>query len=256
MPKGAAMNGKRLLAEAVGTGLLVFFAVGVATLSFGFGFGTNIPSAGPAAAGIIATALAFGLVLMGLAYSIGPVSGAHVNPAVTLGFVASGRMAISEAIGYWIAQFFGGFVGALLLWAVFQGSSHYDRETTGLGVNGYGSHSPINLNAGGAFVAEVILTAMFVFVVLSASTKYAHPAVAGLVIGLALTLVHLIGIPLTGTSVNPARSLGPALVVHHNGALKQIWVFIVAPLVGGLLAAGLWRTFDTGDTQAAAEAAT
>jgi aquaporin Z len=242
------MNTKRLLAEFIGTALLVFFGVGVATTMFFLGFGNDRGGA------VVATAFAFGLVLMGLAYTIGPVSGAHVNPAVTLGFVATGRMALTEAIGYWVAQFAGALAGALLLWGMFEGIPGYQADH-GLGQNGYGAHSALQINAAGAFVAEAVLTAMFVLVVLTATTKYAHPAVAGLVIGLALTLVHLIGIPLTGTSVNPARSFGPAVIVHADEALKQLWLFIVAPLVGALLAAGLWRVFDSGDTQAAAEAA-
>lgn len=226
-----SMQPKKLLAEAIGTALLVFFAVGVATLTFGFKLtGTST------AAGVVATALAFGLVLLILAYALGPLSGCHVNPAVTLGFVIARRMTVMEAAGYWIAQFLGGIVGALVLWGVFSSADGYDRSTTGLGADGFGSKSPVGINATGAFIVEVILTAVFVFVVLSATRNTAAPQVAGVVIGLALAVVHLIGIPLTGTSVNPARSLGPALVVGGL-ALSQLWVFIVAPLVGGALAA-------------------
>jgi aquaporin Z len=159
-----------------------------------------------------------------------------VNPAVTLGFVVSRRMTFGDAIGYWLAQFAGGVVGAIVLWAIFEGAPSYSRETTGLGADGWGKHSMIGLNAGGAFAAEVVLTFLFVLVVLSATSYVASANFAGLAIGMALTAVHLFGIPLTGTSVNPARSLGPALIVRGD-ALSQVWLFIVAPLVGGVIAA-------------------
>lgn len=175
-----------------------------------------------------------------MAYTFGPVSGCHVNPAVTMGFVVSGRMALSEAIGFWIAQFAGGIAGALVLWGVFSGSPDYSRSRTGLGADGWGKLSMVHLNLGAAFAVEVILTLLFVFVVLTVTSKIGAPGFAGLVIGLTLTVVHLVGIPLTGTSVNPARSLGPALVVGGT-ALDQVWLFIVAPLIGGILAAELFR---------------
>ncbi len=230
------MAGRKYAAEALGTALLVFLAVGTATLSFGFKLdGMSV------SAGVVTTALAFGLVLVALVYTIGPVSGCHVNPAVTIGFVVAGRMGIREAIGYWIAQFVGGIVGAFALWGVFSGAKGYSRSNQGLGTDGWGSHSLVHLNAGGAFAAEAILTFVFVLVVLSATSHAASAGFAGVAIGFALTLVHLIGIPLTGTSVNPARSLGPALVVGGD-ALSQVWLFIVAPLVGGAIAALAWRT--------------
>ena len=236
---------RKLVAEAIGTFLLVFFAVGVATLSFGFEMtGTS------RSAGVAVTALAFGLVLLGLAYALGPISGCHVNPAVTLGFVVSGRMPVAEGIQYWIAQFVGGVTGALALWGVFSGSPRYSRPTTGLGADGYGRQSMVHLNIAGSFGAEVLLTLLFVFVILAVTSKIGAPGFAGLVIGLTLTLVHLIGIPLTGTSVNPARSLGPALVVGGT-ALRQVWLFLVAPLVGGALAAVLYRFLIAGAEAAA-----
>jgi len=228
------MDVRKLTAEALGTALLVFFAVGVATLTFGHISGTTDE------AGVLTTALAFGLTMLALAYSIGPISGAHINPAVTMGFLASGRMTVNEAVGYWVAQFVGGIVGALVLWGVLSGTDDYSRSTNGLGADGYGDHSATGLNVGGAFVAEVVLTFLFVFVVLAATSRLGSPGLAGIAIGLALTVVHLIGIPLTGTSVNPARSLGPALVAGSD-ALKDLWLFIVAPLVGGVLAAGAYR---------------
>ncbi len=246
------MAHRKLVAEALGTALLVFVAVGVATLAFGFkltGFSTS--------AGVLLTASAFGFTLLALAYTLGPVSGAHVNPAVTMGFVLSGRMAIGEAVGYWVAQFIGGIVGAAGLWAIFSGAPGYSRSGTGLGADGWGARvSMIGIGAGGAFATEVILTFVFVLVVLVATGRIGSPGFAGLAIGLGLAVVHMIGIPLTGTSVNPARSLGPALIVGHK-ALSQVWLFIVAPLLGGALAALIYRYFvpeaPTGRASAVAE---
>lgn len=238
------MNIKNLVAEFLGTAILVFFAVGVATLSFGFKFDGISTSAG-----VVATALAFGFVLLVLVYAIGPVSGCHVNPAVTIGFLVTGRLPLPDAIGYWVAQFVGAIVGALGLWAVFQGSPEYSTSTTGLGADGFGKNSMIHINAGGAFAAEVILTFLFVLVVLlvTSNSHAATSGFAGLAIGIALTLVHLIGIPITGTSVNPARSLGPALIVGGSN-LSQIWLFIIAPLVGGIIAAVVFRYLEPAES--------
>lgn len=221
---------RKLAAELLGTALLVFFAVGTATLAFGFQL-----HGGSIAAGVVMTALAFGLVLIALVYTIGPISGCHVNPAVTLGFVLAHRMTLKEAAGYWAAQLLGGIAGALALWAVLADAA-YDRTAIGLGADGWGAHSMIGLQVGGAFLVEVILTFVFVLVVLLATRHASTAGFAGLAIGAGLLVVHLVGIPLTGTSVNPARSLGPALVVGGD-ALRQLWLFIVAPLIGGALAA-------------------
>ena len=227
---------RKFFAEFLGTAILVFVAVGVATLSFGFG-----ADGGSFSAGVVATALAFGLTLLALAYVLGPISGCHVNPAVTLGALLAGRTNLRDAVSYWVAQFLGGIAGALVLWGVFSSSPLYHRMTTGLGTDGWGSASHIHVGVVGAFVTEVILTAVFVFVVLGVTSKGANAATAGMVIGLTLAVVHLFGIPVTGTSVNPARSLGPALIVGGQ-ALSQLWLFIVAPLVGAVVAAGLQRT--------------
>jgi aquaporin Z len=222
---------RKLAAEFFGTFILVFIAVGVATESFGFKlFGTSV------AAGVVATALAFGLVLMALAYAIGPISGCHVNPAVTLGFVAAGRMKATEGLAYWVAQFAGAIAGAAVLWQIFEGVPTYSRKLQGLGTDGYNQASLLHMNQAGAFGTEVMLTFVFVTVILFATHKAAIQGAAGLAIGMSLVVVHLIGIPLTGTSVNPARSLGPALIVGGT-ALSQVWLFIVAPLVGALAAA-------------------
>lgn len=225
------MTWRPYFAEALGTALLVFFAVGTAALTFGFHVAGTSTSAG-----VVATALAFGLVLGALVYAIGPVSGCHINPAVTIGFLVSRRITVQTAVFYWLAQFAGGIIGAGVLYGLFNTVPSYHSSLQGLGTDGYGSHSIIGISAGGAFLAEVVLTFLFVLVILAVTRKSDNAVVAGLVIGLTLTLVHIIGIPIDGTSVNPARSLGPALFVGSS-ALDQVWVFIVAPLVGGSLSA-------------------
>jgi aquaporin Z len=244
------MKSRALFAEFLGTAVLVFFGVGTATLSFGFKIAGASTSAG-----VIATALAFGLVLMALVYAIGPISGCHVNPAVTIGFLFSGRISLLDAIGYWIAQVVGGIGGAAALYGIFHWVPSYSKTTVGLGTDGYGSHSILGLNGDGAFVVEVILTFVFVFTILAVTRRASNAMVAGLVIGLSLTLVHIIGIPLDGTSVNPARSLGPALMVG-GAALSQLWVFIVAPLVGGIVAALVYLgLYPKGEVEASIEPA-
>lgn len=215
------MIGRKYVAEAVGTFILVFFAVGSAV------FGIKVIGA----AGV---AFAFGLVLVALAYAIGPVSGCHVNPAVTLGVLLARRIPPREAGGYVVAQLVGAIVaGAFLKGFVAWGG--ITDQTGALGTNGWGKR----INGGGAFVVEVLLTALFVLVVLLVTGRATAPGFAGLAIGLALATVHFVGINLTGTSVNPARSIGPALFAGSE-ALKQLWLFIVAPLVGALLAGVVW----------------
>jgi len=224
---------RKFAVEFLGTIILVFFGVGVAALVLGYRiFGSSL------AAGIVAIALAFGLVYAALVYVIGPISGGHVNPAVTLGAYIAKRMTLIEAAGYWVAQLAGGIVGALLLWWMMRSSPFYVKPKIGLGTNGYGASSILHVSGGGAFLVEVILTAFFVLVVLSLTREKTSVAVSGLGIGVALALVNLIGIPFDGTSVNPARSLGPA-VVTGGSALSQVWVFLVAPMAGAALAAVL-----------------
>jgi aquaporin Z len=229
---------RRLLAELIGTAVLVYVGCGTATQMFGF------PSSGfSEASGVIATALAFGLVLMGLAYAIGPISGAHVNPAVTLGMLIARRIDPMRALGYWCAQFVGGILGALALWGTLRGSPTYSKQSTGLGANGFGSASMIRIDWAGAFIIEIVLTTIFVYVILAVTSKRGMTATSGLVIGLTLTLVHLVGIGVDGTSVNPARSLGPAVILGGL-AMHQVWLFLVAPLIGGALAAVLHHAMD------------
>ncbi len=230
---------RKLVAEFLGTMVLVVVAVSVATESFGFklfGGRLGLGVTGSIAAGVVATALAFGLVLVALVYAIGPISGCHVNPAVTLGFIGSGRMKLVEGVGYLVAQFAGAIAGAYLLYWMFTTSPLYSKSVQGLGTDGYGTKSILHVSEGGAFLIEIVLTAIFVLVVLFATHRAAIQGAAGVAIGFALVMVHLIGIPLTGTSVNPARSLGPALVVGGT-ALSQVWLFIIAPLCGAIVAA-------------------
>ena len=224
---------RRIIAEFVGTFLLVFLAVGTAV--FGIAALVGVDGKGPGS-GIVGVALAFGLVLLGIAYAFGPVSGAHVNPAVTLAMLIGRRLPATDAIGYWIAQFLGGIAGGGLL-ALFVASFEVTDYTGALGTNSYDNGS---INLAGAFVLEATLTAAFVLVILLVTERVAAPGFAGLAIGLTLTLVHLVGIPLTGTSVNPARSLGPA-IFEGGTALGQVWLFIAAPLVGAVIAWALWR---------------
>jgi aquaporin Z len=232
---------KKLIAEAIGTFLLVFLAVGAAV--FGIAAAVGVDGAGPGN-GVVGVALAFGLVLLAIAYAFGPVSGAHVNPAVTLAMLVGRRMPIGEAVPYWIAQFVGAIIagGALKLFVSSFGVTDY---TGALGTNGYDNG---NIDLAGAFVLEALLTAAFVLVILLVTERVAAPGFAGIAIGLALTVVHLVGIPLTGTSVNPARSLGPALF-EGGTALSQVWLFIVAPLVGAIIAVAAWHVTRTASAE-------
>lgn len=223
------MQSRKLVAEFLGTFLLVFLAVGAAVSGIAGSVGAGSP-AGPGS-GVVGVALAFGLVLVFVAFAFGPVSGAHVNPAVTLAMVVTKRQGIREAAGYWVAQVLGAVVGAFVLWLLTSSLGVTD-QTGGLGTNAYGT----SISMGGAFLLEVLLTFSFVLVILLVTDRAANAATAGLGIGFALVVVHLVGIPLTGTSVNPARSIGPALF-EGGAALSQLWLFILAPLVGGVIAA-------------------
>jgi aquaporin Z len=236
---------RRYLAELIGTGLLVFFGAGMATISFGFN-----AAGGSIAAGILLTGLVFGLVLIGLVALIGPITGCHVNPAVSLGAYLARRISLLDMVGYWIAQIIGGLLGALLLLWVLHASPAYSKSRIGLGANKYGPGSLLHVSGGGAFLAEVILTAVFVLVVLSATRKDASAPVAGLIVGFGLALVNIMGIAIDGASVNPARSFGPAVVVGGL-ALSQLWLFLIAPLVGAVLAAGVYMLFHPGGEEPA-----
>ena len=218
---------KKYVAECIGTMVLTLLGCGTAVF---LGCGTS--------AGVVGTAIAFGLSVVAMAYAIGGISGCHINPAITLGVALAGRMSWKDACGYWVGQVIGGIVGAFLLWLIVKatGAPGAMGNPAGLGTNGVANAG----GAGGAFLVEVIATFIFVFVVLGTTdSKKGAGNLAGLAIGLTLILVHLVCINLTGTSVNPARSIGPALFVGGD-ALKDLWVFIAAPLVGGAIAACTW----------------
>ena len=214
---------KKYVAEFIGTFVLVLFACGTAAV-----VGCNAA----AGTGYLLTALAFGLVIVAMAYSIGNISGCHINPAVSIAMLVSGKMTMKDFIGYVVSQFLGAIAGAAVLMAIV-------GVDTGLGANGL-----YNGNVGVSFVIEVILTFVFVIAILGVTSKQENGSVAGIVIGLSLVLVHILGISFTGTSVNPARSFGPALFVGGE-ALKNVWVFILAPLVGGVLAALTYKFLST-----------
>lgn len=219
---------KRASAEFLGTFVLVFGGVGTAVLA-----GDHV--------GYLGVAFAFGLSLLAMAYAVGPISGCHINPAVTMGLLVSGKVELSEAVRYWIAQILGAIAAAGILLAVVSGrKGGYDVRMEGLGANGYAAHSPGGFPVGSALAVEVILTAFLVFTVLAATDRIANVAFAGIPIGLVLTLIHLVGIPVTNTSVNPARSTGPALFAG-TAYVGQLWLFWVMPIVGAVVAGLLAR---------------
>jgi aquaporin Z len=220
---------KKPVAEFIGTFTLVLFGCGAAVIA-----GDLIGFAG--------ISFAFGLALIGMAYGIGAVSGCHINPAVTLGVVAAGRMSIGEAIPYMIAQVAGAVVAAMILLMIVSGqAAGYDTAVSGLGHNGWGAGYNGEYSMGSAFLFEAVATFLFVVVILGATGAGAPAAMAGLAIGLTLVVIHLVGINITGVSVNPARSIGPALFVGGT-AMSQLWLFIVAPIVGAIAAGILFRS--------------
>ncbi len=220
----------RYFAEFIGTFVLVFGGCGAAVLA-----GGKIGFAG--------VALAFGLSLLAMVYTIGHISGCHINPAVTLGLLITKKLERRYALGYWIAQILGGIVAAACLLVIAKGTPNgYDPSVLGFAANGYGAHSPGQYGLGAALLTEIILTFFLVLTVIGATDLKAPVGFAGIPIGLVLVLIHLVGIPVTNTSVNPARSIGPAIFVG-GWALQQLWLFIVAPLAGAVLAAVVYRGF-------------
>jgi len=230
---------KRLFAEAFGTFWLVFGGCGSAVLAAAF------PVLG---IGFVGVALAFGLTVLTMAYSIGHISGCHLNPAVTVGLWAGKRFPLSEILPYWVAQIVGATIAAGVLLGIATGKPGFELTQSGLAVNGYGALSPGGYSLYACFLIEVILTLGFLVVILGSTDTRSPSGFAPIAIGLALTLIHLISIPVTNTSVNPARSLGPALFVGGL-ALRQVWFFWVAPLIGGLLGGAIYR-FVAGDPPA------
>lgn len=221
---------KKYTAELLGTFVLTLFGCGSAAIA-------------GATLGTLGIAFAFGLSIVAMAYAIGNISGCHINPAVSLGVWMSGKMTAKDFFGYVVAQCIGALLAALALTAIINMTNLGGIAATGLGANGYGAVSSVGLTACGALIVEIILTCVFVLTILGVTSSEKTSAIAGLVIGLTLTFVHIMGIPLTGTSVNPARSFGPALVLGGQ-ALCQLWVFVVGPFVGAALAALIYKGFN------------
>jgi aquaporin Z len=223
-------NGKKYAAEFIGTLVLVLMGCGSAVLA-----GSSI--------GFVGISFAFGLSLLAMVYAIGGISGCHINPAVSISMLAAGKLSAKDAVAYIVAQCLGAVVGAAALYVIAIGNPSYNLAINGLGQNGYDAASPAGFSMTSAFVAEVLLTFIFLLVIHGSTSEKVPKGFAGIPIGLSLVLIHLVGIPVTGTSVNPARSLGPAVIVGlvDSTALSQLWLFWVAPIIGGLIAAAVWR---------------
>lgn len=216
---------RKYVAELIGTMALVFFGCGAAVLA-----GAKI--------GFLGIAFAFGMVVMVMVYAIGPISGCHINPAITIAMLAARKISLRDSILYIVMQCIGAIIGAELLLWIALGMQGY-TSAAGLGQNGYGDLSPLKFTMQSGMIAEVVLTFFFILVIFGATSKEAPKGFAGAAIGFTLFIVHLVGIPVTGTSVNPARSLGPALIIGGE-AVNQLWLFWLAPIIGGLLAAVVW----------------
>lgn len=244
------MNIKALGAEFIGTLGLVLGGCGAAVLAADFGTGPAGTSLG---LGFVGVSLAFGLTVVTGAYALGHVSGGHFNPAVTAGLVAGGRFPAAQALAYIVAQVLGAIVGAVLIWLMASGNADWsingaDGQTAGdFAANGYGDLSPGGFTLGSAFITEVVMTAMFLIVIMGATAKKAAAGFGGLAIGLMLVLIHLISIPVTNTSVNPARSTSQAIFAGSD-FIGQLWLFWVAPIIGGVLGALIYR-FVLGDAE-------
>ena len=224
------MNTQKYVAEAIGTFWLTFAGCGSAVIAAGF------PQVG---IGLLGVALTFGLSVVTMAYAIGHISGAHLNPAVTVGLAAGGRFPAGQVLPYIVAQVIGAIVASAVLYMIASGAAGFDLAK-GFASNGYGEHSPGHYNLVACLISEVVMTMVFLFIIMGSTHGKAPAGFAPLAIGLTLTMIHLVSIPVTNTSVNPARSTGPALFVG-GWALQQLWLFWIAPLVGGVLGGVLYR---------------
>jgi len=226
---------KKLIAECIGTFSLVLFGCGAAVVS-------GISSTGPSGIGLLGISFAFGLAVVAMAYAIGPISGCHINPAISIAMLAAGKMNVKDAAGYVVAQIAGAIAGAGVLYLIVSNQAGYEKlGDWALGSNGWGEGYLGNYNLTAAFIAEAVLTCLFLLVIFGTTSKEGNATTAGLAIGITLVLIHLVAIPITGTSVNPARSIGPAIFAGGK-ALSQLWLFLVAPVIGGLVAALIWKT--------------
>ena len=223
---------QKCIAEFFGTFVLVFIGTGAAVLA-----GSQV--------GFLGISFAFGLSVLTMAYAIGHISGCHLNPAVTISMLATGKIPGKDAVGYMIAQIAGAIVASGLLWLIASGKAEYTLAANGLGQDGVEQGSPDKYSLSAGLIAEITLTAIFLLIIHGATSKNnGNTAHAGVAIGLALAMIHIVGIPVTGVSVNPARSIGPALFVGGD-AMAHLWVFIVGPIIGGLIGAGAWKLVDT-----------
>ena len=229
---------KKYLCEFIGTAVLVLFGCGTAVVTGGLTAGTGVGTFG-----VLTIAMAFGLSIVAMAYVIGNISGCHINPAVSLAMLINKKMEVKDFILYVVAQVLGAIAGIGILYAI---GSNSNLGVASLGANGFDSASAVGLNMGGAILVEIILTFVFIYTILGVTSDEKKGSVAGIVIGLTLAFVHIIGIPLTGTSVNPARSLAPAIFLGGD-ALKQVWVFIVAPFIGSAIAAFTYKFLNKED---------
>jgi aquaporin Z len=224
---------KKYVAEFIGTCSLVLLGCGTAVIS-------GMAATGPAGAGLLGISIAFGFAVVAMAYAIGGISGCHINPAVTVGLLTAGRIDAKDAVGYIIAQILGAILGAGVLYVIVSGRPGFTMPEWGLGSNGWGEGYLGQYNTQSAFIIETVMTFLFIFVILATTSKFGNGTMAGLAIGVTLMLIHLVTIPVTGTSVNPARSIGPAIFAGGK-ALAQLWLFIVAPILGAILAALVWK---------------
>ena len=229
---------KKYLAEFIGTFSLVLFGCGAAVVA-----GKTIPitvADAPTGIGLLGISLAFGFAVVVMAYAIGPISGCHINPAISIAMLVAKKLSLADTIGYIVAQFIGATVAACLLMAIQKGAPNFSMGEWALGSNGWGPGYLGSYTTTAAFLTEALLTFIFLFVIFATTSKLGNSNMAGLAIGLTLVLIHLVAIPITGTSVNPARSFGPALLAGGK-AFQQLWLFMTAPVLGGIVAALAWR---------------
>lgn len=230
---------KKIIAELIGTFSLVLFGCGAAVVS-------GISMTGPSGIGLLGISFAFGLSVVAMAYAIGGISGCHINPAITIAMLVAGKLKAGEAIQYIIGQVIGATLAAAVLMVILKGAPGFEMGEWALGANGWGEGYLGEYNMTSAFITEAVLTFLFLFVIFATTSKWGNSTMAGLAIGLTLVLIHLVAIPITGTSVNPARSFGPAIFAQGK-ALSQLWLFIAAPIAGGVLAALVWKmVFEAG----------